>query len=180
MLVQNRHQSPSVAVNAILPNYFKHWMDEALEQVPGVFSGILASRLATLSEADWNKLLDPVAKKRDDARFVFSLMDWTNGTHSMGEFLKKIQKNWDIMPLAGQITVPFLSLQSEGEGENASKAAEAFYQALTCDKRHVVFKTENGADQHCTLNNLEFAADVIYHWFQQVLVGLPELERVMA
>jgi len=45
----------AVAVNAILPNYFKHWLDEALEQVPGVFSGFLASRLEALSVDAWNK-----------------------------------------------------------------------------------------------------------------------------
>jgi hypothetical protein len=159
----------AVAVNAILPNYFKHWMDEALEQAPRIFIGMVASRLEAFSEADWNKLVDPVAKKRDDARFVFSLMDWTNGTRSMGEFFKKIQNNWDILPLAGQITVPFLSLQSEGEGENAIKAAEDFYKALTCEKERIIFKSENGADQHCTLNNLEFASDIIYPWFLKVL-----------
>ena len=159
----------AVAVNAILPNYFQHWMDEALEQLPGMFSGIVTSRLAGFSEADWNKMLDPVARKRDDARFVFSLMNWTNHTHTMGEFLKKIQSSWDILPLAGQIAVPFLSLQSEGEGEHASRAAQAFFQALTCEKKHIVFKTENGADQHCTMNNIEFASDVVYPWFQKVL-----------
>jgi len=159
----------AVAVNAILPNYFKHWLDEATEQGPGVFSGFVASRLDALSEDAWNKLVDPVAKKRDDARFVFSLMDWTNGTHSFGEFMKKIQDRWDIMPLAGQITAPFLSLQSEGEGANASRAAQTFYQALTCEKEHIVFKAENGADQHCTMNNIQFAADVIYPWFQRTL-----------
>ena len=108
-------------------------------------------------------------RKRDDARFVFSLMDWTNHTHSMGEFLKKIQSSWDIMPLAGQITVPFLSLQSEGEGENASRAAQAFFEALTCEKKHIVLKAENGADQHCAMNNIEFASDLVYPWFQKVL-----------
>ena len=159
----------AVAVNAILPDYFKHWMDEALEQVPGIFSGSLASRFAALSEADWNRLLAPVARKRDDARFVFSLMDWTNHTHSMGEFIKKIQSSWDIMPLAGKITVPFLSLQSEGEGENASRAAQAFFEALTCEKKHIVFKVENGADQHCAMNNIEFASDLVYPWFLKVL-----------
>jgi hypothetical protein len=161
----------ALAVNAILPNYFKHWLDECVEQVPGIFSGFVASRLETLSESGWNKLADPTAKKRDDARFVFSLMNWTNGTHSFGEFMKKIQDRWDIMPLAGQITAPFLSLQSEGEGENASRATQSFYDALTCEKKHLVFKTENGADQHCTMNNLQFAADVIYLWFNKMLVG---------
>ena len=105
----------AVAVNAILPNYFRHWLDEALEQVPGVFSGFLASRLEALSIDAWNKMVEPIARKRDDARFIFSLMDWTNDTRSFGEFMKKIQSNWDIMPLAGHITVPFLSLQSEGK-----------------------------------------------------------------
>ena len=136
----------AVAVNAILPNYFRHWLDEALEQVPGVFGGFLASRLEALSADAWNKIAEPVARKREDARFVFSMMDWTNGTHSFGEFMKKIQGDWDIMPLAAQITVPFLSLQSEGEGEHASRAAQAFYDALTCEKKHVVFRTGNGAD----------------------------------
>jgi len=159
----------AVAVNAILPNYYKHWLDEALEQVPGIFSGVIASRLSTYSDVDWNKLINPVVKKREDARFVFSLMDWTNNTRSPGEFFKKIQKDWDIEALAGQISVPFLSLQSEGEGENASKAAETFYELLKCDKKQVVFKTENGADQHCTLNNIQFAADVLYPWFHKVL-----------
>jgi hypothetical protein len=126
--------------------------------------------LAKYSEADWNKLVNPIAKKREDARFVFSLMDWTNGTQSMGEFFKKIQGSWDIMPLAGQITVPFLSIQSEGEGENASKAAETFYEALKCEKKHVVFKAENGADQHCTMNNIQLLADVLYPWFQKVML----------
>ncbi len=96
-------------------------------------------------------------------------MDWTNHTRSMGEFLKKIQNTWDILPLAGQISVPFLSLQSEGEGENASRAALSFYQALTCEKSHIVFKVENGADQHRTMNNLEFASDILYPWFRKVL-----------
>ncbi len=36
----------AVTVNAILPNYFKHWMDEALEQVPGLFGGVIATNLA--------------------------------------------------------------------------------------------------------------------------------------
>jgi hypothetical protein len=159
----------AVAVNAILPNYYRHWIDEALEQAPGIFSGILASRMAAFSADDWDRLTDRVARKRADARFVFSLMDWTNGTRGMGEFFKKIQADWDIMPLAGRITAPFLSLQSEGEGENAAAAAETFYNALTCDKEHVVFRTENGADQHCTLNNLQLASDVIYPWFRKVL-----------
>ncbi|CAG0927713.1 hypothetical protein TFLX_00574 [Thermoflexales bacterium] len=161
----------AVAVNAILPNYYKHWIDEAVEQVPGIFSGIVASRLDALSESGWNKLTEPVAKKREDARFVFSLMYWTNHVTSMGEFYKKIQNSWDIMPLARDIRVPFLSLQSEGEGQNASRAAESFFEALTCEKKHIVFKMENGADQHCTLNNLEYVADVIYPWFLRVLVS---------
>ena len=159
----------AVAVNAILPNYYRHWMDEALEQAPRIFSGAIASHLAGYSAADWNKLVSPVLKVREDARFVFSLMDWTNRTSSPGEFFKKIQGVWDIMPLAGQITVPFLSLQSEGEGENASRAAEVFYEALSCQKKHVIFRAYNGADQHCTLNNLQLAADVLYPWFRKVL-----------
>ena len=75
------------------------------------------------------------------------------------------------MPLVDKINIPFLSLQSEGEGENAVKAAESFFDALNCEKKHILFKSENGADQHCTLNNLEYAADVIYPWFQKVLMN---------
>jgi len=160
----------AVAVNAILPNYFKHWMDEVLEQVPSIFGGFLGRRLEALSAGDWNKLAGHVTKKREDARFVCSLMDWTNHTQSVGEFFKKIQRDWDIMPLATKITVPFLALQSEGEGENASRAARSFYETLRCEKEEVSFKTENGADQHCTLNNLELAADILYPWFKRVLV----------
>jgi hypothetical protein len=75
------------------------------------------------------------------------------------------------MPLAGQITAPFLSLQSEGEGENASRAAQAFYDALNCEKKHIVFRSENGADQHCTMNNIQYATDIIYPWFKKVLLA---------
>ena len=168
----------AVAVNAILPDYYTHWMDEALEQVPGIFSGIMASRLAAMSANGWNKLIAPVARKREDARFVFSLMQWTNHSDSVGEFFKKIQNTWDITPLAGRIAVPFLSLQSEGEGENASRAALAFFEALRCEKKHVVFTSKNGADQHCTLNNLQVLADVLYPWFRKAL-NAPESAATM-
>jgi hypothetical protein len=159
----------AVAVNAILPDYFKHWLDEALEQAPRVFSRFAAPRMAAFSAADWNRLTRPVLRKREDARFVFSLMDWTNGTSGPGEFFKKIQGAWDILPLAERIEAPFLSLQSEGEGRNASRAAENFYRALKCDKRHLVFRTENGADMHCAMNNIQLAADVLYPWFKKKL-----------
>jgi len=42
-----------------------------------------------------------------------------------------------------------------------------------CEKRHIVLKAENGADQHCALNNIEHASDIVYPWFQKVLVRQP-------
>ncbi|CAG0927705.1 2,6-dihydropseudooxynicotine hydrolase [Thermoflexales bacterium] len=159
----------AIAVNGILPNYYHFWTDSIMEYVPGIFRKFAAKKLADLTETDFNRLAEPLTKKDFGLEWIASLMNWTNGTKTFGEFLVKT-KGLDNLPLAEKISIPFLSLQSEGEGELARRAAQEFFERLPGDKLHITFKGENGADQHCALNNLQFAADVVYPWFQKKLL----------
>jgi pimeloyl-ACP methyl ester carboxylesterase len=158
----------AVAANAIIPSYFQFFLDGILERLPGILRGIAEGKASSMAAAEWDMLFASALKKDSLMKWFSSLMTWTNGTKSLGEVLVKV-RGFDNMPLAPRITQAFLSMQSEGEGELSMRHAKDFFDLLPGEKRHVSLRAENGADQHCALNNVHHAAAVAYPWFRKAL-----------
>jgi pimeloyl-ACP methyl ester carboxylesterase len=77
-------------------------------------------------------------------------------------------KDYTLHGLEDRITCPTLCVSAVGEGEEAVAQARAFYNALTCPKEFYSLTVEDGADNHCGLNNIVHTSSAIHDWIKHV------------
>jgi len=96
---------------------------------------------------------------------------WTTGAASLGEFLR-LTRAFALGDLVGRITVPVLSISSDGESPVQRAQAAAFHERLDVPrKRFHRLAVADGADAHCGVNNIALTSSIAYDWLAEALAG---------
>jgi hypothetical protein len=75
---------------------------------------------------------------------------------------------YSLAGLEGLITCPFLSLAGGGEGPRMVDAGHVFYEKLTGPKSEHIFRSEDGGDAHCQMNNPSLKHQIEFDWLDDV------------
>ncbi len=75
---------------------------------------------------------------------------------------------YSLAGLEDHITCPFLSMAGEGEGSRMVDAGHEFYKKLTCRKAERIFRTADGGDAHCQMNNPSLKHQVEFDWLDEI------------
>ena len=74
--------------------------------------------------------------------------------------------------LVGRITVPVLSISSDGESPVQRAQTAAFHERLDVPrKRFHRLAVADGADAHCGVNNIALTSSIAYDWLAEALAG---------
>ena len=88
-----------------------------------------------------------------------------------GQSLAAFCDNLGTYSLAGledHITCPLLNMGGEGEGSRMVDAGREFYQKLTCPKAERIFRSAEGGEAHCQMNNPSLKHQVEFDWLAEI------------
>jgi hypothetical protein len=88
-----------------------------------------------------------------------------------GQSLAAFCDNLGTYSLAGleeHITCPLLSMAGEGEGSQVVDAGHEFYEKLTCPKAERLFRSADGGEAHCQMNNPSLKHQVEFDWLGEI------------
>lgn len=88
-----------------------------------------------------------------------------------GQSLGAYFENLGTCSLAGledHITCPLLSMAGEGERSQMVDAGHEFYEKLTCPKAERIFRSAEGGDAHCQMNNPSIKHQVEFDWLGEI------------
>ena len=75
---------------------------------------------------------------------------------------------YSLAGLEEHISCPFLSLAGEGEGSQLVDAGHEFYEKLTCPKAERIFRSAEGGEAHCQMNNPSLKHQVEFDWLGEI------------
>jgi hypothetical protein len=88
-----------------------------------------------------------------------------------GQSLAAFCDNLGTYSLAGledHITCPLLNMGGEGEGSRMVNAGREFYEKLTCPKAEHIFRSADGGEAHCQMNNPSLKHQVEFDWLGEI------------
>lgn len=92
-------------------------------------------------------------------------LPWVMGTATMEDGLERV-KQWSLVDVMPQLTVPLLILHGENDRQvPLEDARKAFEAAGSEDKELRVFTAEEGGAEHCQTDNPDPARQLIADWF---------------
>ena len=94
--------------------------------------------------------------------------EWQTGAKDLGEALEKF-KHYRVD--VEQIACPTLCLVGDGEDQTFKTQTHLCHERLRSPKKLIAFSAEQGADAHCQANNLPYAHQVMFDWFDEILSG---------
>lgn len=93
---------------------------------------------------------------------------WVHGVGSLAEYFRSASA-FTLEGRAEAIHCP--TLLSAAEADPLSGSAQQVYDALTCPKTLVGFKTAEGAGDHCEMLNRSLLDQRVFDWLDEILVG---------
>ena len=111
-----------------------------------------------------NAAMKKLAEKSVLARWGQENGQYTFQAASPADWLKQLL-DYDLTPIAKQITCPMLVIDVESEN-NFPGEARKLYDALTCPKTWLYFTEEEGAGDHCQTGSPSLAEQRILDWLQ--------------
>ena len=75
---------------------------------------------------------------------------------------------YSLAGLEEHITCPFLSMSGEGEGSQVVDPGHEFYQKLTCPKAERIFRSADGGEAHCQMNNPSLKHQFEFDWLAEI------------
>ena len=128
-------------------------------------------------EAQDHAVLDEILKqilsdKMMAARFKSKM--WVHGLETAFELLKD-WKNYTLVDVAPNILCPTLIIDSENEPMSAGQAKQLF-DALQCQKDYVLFKSSEGAGEHCAAGAQGLLDMRIFDWISNKINSLSLLK----
>ncbi|QBI19876.1 alpha/beta fold hydrolase [Egibacter rhizosphaerae] len=159
----------AVIASAPLPDLFETLLDTAAERAPGPLGPWLRDPLDRLSPQAWSRIVAP-ARRANWAidNMIDGYMMWTSGAQSPGEAITGLRR-FRLGALETEITVPVLSLWSEGEGEAVRRRAEALQRTAPAPTTLTHLVAADGADGHCGVGNVVHTAGLVYDWLDRTL-----------
>ncbi len=92
--------------------------------------------------------------------------EWQTGAKNLGEALEKF-KSFKVD--VERVTCPTLCMVGEGEDQTFKTQTQLCYERLHSPKKLLSFSKEQGADAHCQANNLQYAHERMFNWFDEIL-----------
>ena len=105
-----------------------------------------------------------------EARWLMGNSRWVFGVDSAAE-LQRTLREYSLSGVAGGIDCPMLVLAGEDDHFVPVVLAREFVDELTAPTTLRVFRTEEGAGEHCQVGNLRLATGVIYDWLDETLAN---------
>jgi len=99
-----------------------------------------------------------------DANLKFNMKHgmWTTGCKTPFELIQK-STSFTLEGVADKIRCPTLVLEAEKDDSFPGQPQKVF-SALTCPKTHILFKVEEGAEEHCQCGALALTNQRIFDW----------------
>ena len=148
--IYNFHDFTLGLVVGFLPRYAKKIAQHVIEGMP---------------EAVWAEMEKHLVKRGWELEANLETIMPRFGAKSLFELMQRF-RDYTLSGLVDRITCPTLCVSAVGEGEEAVEQARAFYNALKCPKEFYSLTVEDGADNHCGLNNIVHTSSVIYDWIK--------------
>jgi pimeloyl-ACP methyl ester carboxylesterase len=105
-----------------------------------------------------------------EARWLMGNSRWVFGVDSAAE-LQRTLREYSLSGVASEIDCPMLVLAGEDDHFVPLGLAQEFVDELTAPTTLRVFRTEEGAGEHCQVGNLRLATGVIYDWLDGTLAN---------
>ncbi|ADJ14052.1 alpha/beta hydrolase family protein [Halalkalicoccus jeotgali] len=130
----------------------------------------LAPLLERVPDVTVNALATAGERFSVEARWLMENSRWVFGVESAAE-LQRTLRRYSLSGVAGRIDCPMLVLAGEDDHFVPLGLAEEFLEELRAPTTARVFKTEEGAGEHCQVGNLRLATSVVYDWLDETLAG---------
>ena len=157
----------ALVVNAPVYDFHDFILGGVVGFLPGYAKKIALRVIEGMPEAMWEEMEKQLAKKGWELEAEMKVLMPRFGARNLYEEMQGF-KNYTLHGLEHRITCPTLCVSAVGEGEEPVEQARAFYNAITCPKEFYSLTVEDGADNHCSLNNIVHASSVVYDWVRQV------------
>jgi pimeloyl-ACP methyl ester carboxylesterase len=89
------------------------------------------------------------------------------GANSALELVEKVSE-YSMYDIADKIKCPTLLLAGEKD-HSFTGQAKKLYDLLKCQKKYILFRTEEGAEDHCHIAALSLANQRIFDWLDEIL-----------
>lgn len=157
----------ALVVNAPVYDFHDFILGGVVGFLPGYAKKIALRVIKGMPEAMWEEMEKQLAKKGWELEAEMKVLMPRFGARNLYEEMQGF-KDYTLHGLEHRITCPTLCVSAVGEGEEPVEQARAFYNAITCPKEFYSLTVEDGADNHCGLNNIVHASSVVYDWVRQV------------
>lgn len=107
-----------------------------------------------------------------ESRWLLNNSRWVFGVDSAAAF-QRVLREYSLSGVAADIECPTLVLAGEDDHFVPVELAREFVDELECPTTLRVFRTEEGAAEHCQVGNLSLATGVIYDWLDETPVRSP-------
>ncbi|WP_336363199.1 alpha/beta hydrolase family protein [Halalkalicoccus salilacus] len=138
------------------------WRASAYEH-PGI-----AGAMARAPDALVNALATLGTRLSVESRWLLENSKWVFGVDSAAGLQRSLRR-YSLSGVANGIDCPMLVLAGEDDHFVPLGLAREFVDELTCPTTLRVFRTEEGAGEHCQVGNLRLASSVIYDWLDATL-----------
>ena len=102
-------------------------------------------------------------------RFNMAHGMWTTGLNSPYELIMK-SKDYTVKDIAKNIECPTLVLEAEKDDSFPGQPKKV-YDALTCQKKYILFTSEEGAEEHCQCGASALSNQRIFDWLDETFAG---------
>ena len=102
-------------------------------------------------------------------RFNMAHGMWTTGLNSPYELIMK-SKDYTVKDIAKNIECPTLVLEAEKDDSFPGQPKKV-YDALTCQKKYILFTSEEGAEEHCQCGASALSNQRIFDWLDEIFAG---------
>jgi len=157
----------ALVANAPIYNFHDFILGGVIGSLPGYVKRIAQHAIEGMPEAVWAGMEKRLAKRGWDLAAEMEVLMPRFGARNLYDEIQRF-KDYTLHGLEDRITCPTLCVSAVGEGEEPVTQAQAFYNALTCPKEFYSLTVEDGADNHCGLNNIVHTSSVVYDWIKNV------------
>jgi len=157
----------ALVANAPVYDFYDFMLGGIVGFLPGYTKRIAQRVIKGMPEAVWAELEKQLAKKGWELEAEMKVLMPRFGSRNLYEEMQRF-RDYTLHGLEHRITCPTLCVSPVGEGDEPVEQAHAFYSALTCPKEFYSLTVEDGADNHCGLNNIVHTSSVVYDWVRHV------------
>jgi pimeloyl-ACP methyl ester carboxylesterase len=112
-----------------------------------------------------NTTFDIIMDSDTNIKFNMKHGMWTTGANSPFELIIN-SKNYTIKDIAQNIECPTLVLEAEKDDSFPGQPKKV-YDALKCPKKHILFTSEEGAEEHCQCGAAALSNQRIFDWLDE-------------